>query len=1306
MVQCHARRGTPPQRRGWPAIRSGAHVLIAAPTGTGKTLSAFLCALDELFKQGAGLGDTTQVLYVSPLKALSNDIEKNLASPLAGIRALDATLPALRVAVRTGDTLARERASMVRRPPHILVTTPESLAILLTSASGRNMLRTVRTVIVDEIHALAGNRRGAHLALCLERLEVLVAAERGLSPDTSAVQRIGLSATQKPLSDIADFLVGSGRSCTVVDAGHLRHLDLGVEIPRSPLEALCSHEVWAELHERMIELIAAHHTTLIFVNTRKLAERLALRLGEKLGPERIACHHGSLSKERRLDAEQRLKAGSLSVLVATASLELGIDIGDVDLVLQISSSRTIAAFLQRVGRAGHGVARTPKGRIFPLTRDELVEATALLEAVRGGELDRIIQPRQPLDLLAQHVVAACVAEPWDEAALAACLRRAWPYRTVSDVEFAEVVALHCNGRRALLHRDGVNHRLRAAKRARLVAMTSSGAIPENANLQVREDPEDILVGTLDEDFSLESSPGDVFQLGNTSWRILRVDSRAGVVRVVNAAGALPTIPFWLGEAPGRSRELSAAVGAVREACDGPEWGVAHGLDPAAAAQLHSYLAAGRTALGAMPSANLVIAERFFDESGGMQLVLHAPFGSRLNRAWGVALRKRFCGGFGFELEAAATEDAILLSLAPTTSFPLAEVFNYLSPTSVRELLVQACITGGQFETRWRWNAQRALLVERYSSGKKVPAFLVRIRSNDALAEAFPAVLSCPENLPGGPLPIPDHPLVRQTIADCLDELMDTAGLIEVLQGIRSGRIATRVVETAEPSPFAQAVLAAQPYAFLDDVPFEERRTRAVTPSGSRATPPVTDLDPQAVAEVRAQAWPQPRDAEDLHEALLWMGYVTEAEAAEQRWQPWLAALGESGRVQRDGDRWFATEATREPLAVLRGRLEALGPIVSDDPGLLALEHEGSVLRSRLDGQEVWCNRRLLARIHRLAIDRRRRAWRPVAPAAFMRFLARWQGLHPDTWRDGPRGVADVVSQLAGFAVPGPLWANQILMRRVRGFRHEWLDQLCLTGELAWGRLWTANQTGTGRSGLSQVPICLLPRADLDTWLRLAPAVDETTLGSNARAVLHALDAHGALFQEPLVRASGLLPEYVEMAQGELIANGLITCDSFAALRWLLLPSDRRRRALLPAGRWSRLRRPVVEAVPSAPVATAGNTAPPTDEALARFVVERLLRRTGVILRQTIERERQPVPWRDLLRVLRLMELSGEVQGGRFVAGFSGEQYALPAAAEALRQELPEEAPLAIATVDPLNFHGILLPDAKVPASGTRTVPLV
>jgi ATP-dependent Lhr-like helicase len=1283
---------TPPQLQGWPAIRSGQNVLIAAPTGTGKTLSAFLCAIDALVSQGPYLTDGTQVLYISPLKALGNDIQKNLDVPLAGIAAVDAFVPRIRVAVRTGDTPATERAKMVRKPPHILVTTPESLFILLNSNGGRGMLRTVRTVIVDEIHAMAGNKRGAHLALSLERLEALA----------GPVQRIGLSATQKPLSDIADFLVGVGRQCTVVDVGHLRHLDLGIEIPQSPLGPICAHDIWAEYYERMVELINAHRTTLIFVNTRKLSERLALRLSERLSPERVACHHGSLSKERRFDAEQRLKHGKLSVLVATSSLELGIDIGDVDLVLQVASPKTIAAFLQRVGRAGHGIHRTPKGRMFPLTLDELVESAALLRAVKAGELDRIVQPLQPLDLLAQQVVAACVSEVWDEDALYACLQRAWPYRSLERHDFDAVVAMHTQGRHALLHRDGVNRRLRAAKRARLVAVTSGGAIPDNANFQVREDPADTLIGTLDEDFSLESTPGDIFQLGNTSWRILRVESRAGVVRVANAAGAPPTIPFWLGESGARSRELSAAVGDVREDCDGPGWATALGFVPGAAEQIDAYLRAGRVALGTVPSQTQVIAERFFDDSGGMQLVIHAPFGARINRAWGLALRKRFCGSFGFELEAAATEEAILLSLAPTTSFPLAEVFTYLSPASVREVLVQACITGGQFETRWRWNAQRALLVERFSGGRKVPAFLSRIRSNDALGAAFPGVIACPENLPDGPVAVPDHPLVQQTITDCLTELMDIDGLVEVLAGIRAGRIATHAVETAEPSPFARSILAAQPYAFLDDVPFEERRTRAVASAGERTLPPVTDLDPEAVAEVRAQVWPQPDNAEDVHEALLWMGYLTDQEAMP--WRPWLQTLADGGRVQHEPDRWYATEASRDPVALMRGRLEALAVVpgdpavgdeaAGDEQAMLALEHEGGALRSRLDGRPVWCNRRLLARIHRIMLDRRRREWQPVSAADFLRFLTRWQGAHPDTQHDGPRGVLAAVTQLAGFALSAPAWTGRVLAGRVRGFRHEWLDQLTLSGEVAWGRLWSL--PATNRPSLPQVPLCLVPRADLDTWLRLAPPVDTAGLGGNAQAVLRALDAGGALFQSALVRASGLLPEYVEMAQGELIAHGLITCDTFSAMRWLLLSSSRRRDALPPGGRWSRLRH-------------VGETAPPdalASEDLARFVARQLLRRTGVLFRQTIERERQPIPWRDLLRVLRLMELSGEVRGGRFVAGFNGEQYALPQAAEQLRRPPSDDQPIEISAADPLNFHGILIPDERVPANGQRRVKVV
>ncbi len=1289
---------TPAQLLGWPPIRAGRHTLIAAPTGTGKTLAAFLIAIDSLARQGPYLGAGTQVLYVSPLKALGNDIEKNLQVPLAGIAERDVLVPRIRVLVRSGDTPAAERQRMVRHPPHILVTTPESLYILLTSAGGRRTLASVRTVIIDEIHALAGDKRGAHLALSLERLEALTA---GSGP----LQRIGLSATQKPLCDIASFLVGSGRECTVVDAGHLRQLDLAVEIPPSPLEAVCANEVWNEVYERLTALIEGHRTTLVFVNTRKLSERVAARLSERLGSGRVACHHGSLSRERRFDAEQRLKAGTLAVLVATASLELGIDIGDVDLVIQIASPKAIATFLQRVGRAGHGIARTPKGRLFPLTLDELDEAGALLRAVRAGELDRIPQPRQPLDILAQQLVAACVSETWDEDALFARMTRAWPYRALARETFERVVALHTGGR-GLLHRDGVNRRLRATRRARLVAVTSGGAIPDTAAFQVREEPAGNLVGTLDEDFSLESNPGDIVQLGNTSWRILRIESREGIMRVADARGAPPTIPFWLGEAAGRTRELSAAVAEVREQCDSAAWLMAEaGLAAGAAEQLWAYYQAGRTALGALPSQRLVIAERFFDDSGGMQLIIHAPFGVRINRAWGLALRKRLCGGFGFELEAAANENAILFSLAPATSFPLAEVFTFLAPATVRNLLVQACITGGQFETRWRWNAGRALVVERFAGGRKVPAYLARIRANDALMAAFPGVLACPETLPPGPISLPEgHPLVDQTLHDCLTELMDVDGLIEVLEGIRAGRIATRAVEVAEHSPFAGGILAAKPYAFLDDVPFEERRVRAVASRRQPAAvlPEIGELDPALVEELKREVWPQPRDAEEVHEALGWMGYVSDPEAGP--WLAWLAALQAQGRVAHRDGRWTAVDATGDPKEVLRGRLEALGPVHSDDPLLLALEHEGTVLRTRWLGRPAWCHRRLLARLHRAMLGQRRARVEPASAESLLRMLARWQCVAPGCQREGPRGLAAALDQLAGFEAPAPAWSARLLPERVHGFRHEWLDALCLSGEFAWCRLWTspardsASASASVRpTSLHATPICLVRREQLPRWLALAGVRHEETLSARAQSLLAALRQGGAQFQHELARSSGLLPAYVEEGQCELIANGLITCDSFSALRWLLLSSTRRARARPPGGRWSLLR---ATSPPAAPAAAGGRQLSAEDDAL--FVARQLLARTGVVFRQTIARERQTVPWRDLLRALRTLELRGEILGGRFVAGFSGEQFALPEAAAALRTlhlaPMGDDPPAEVSPADPLNYRGILTPDERVRVS--------
>ncbi len=1397
---------TEPQLRGWPAIRDGRHVLIAAPTGTGKTLAAFLWALDGLLRQGHDLPDATQVLYVSPLRALSNDVQKNLAGPLAAIRERDPSLPEVRVLVRTGDTPQRERAKMGRRPPHVLVTTPESLFILLTSQGGRALLATVRTVIVDEIHALARDKRGSHLALSLERLEALVAGSATAATDAAGtpvtgvaasgtasaaavaparprLQRIGLSATQKPLDDVARLLVGVGRECTLVDAGHLRDLDLGVVVPDMPLAAVCSHEQWGELYQKMAELIRAHRTTLIFVNTRKLAERLAARLTEQLGPDKVACHHGSLSREIRQQAEQRLKAGSLSALVATASLELGIDIGDVDLALQVGSSRAIATLLQRVGRAGHGVTRLPKGRLFPLTIDEAVEAVALLSAIRRGELDRTPVPPPALDILAQQIVAACVAEPWIETDLFDCLRRASPYRDLSRPDFDACVALHTGGRWALLHRDGVGGRLLGTRRARIPALTSGGAIPDNADYSVLLEPEATFVGTLNEDFAIEANRGDIFQLGNTSWRILKVEP--GIVRVADAAGQPPTLPFWIGEAPSRTRELSAEISDVREGCAralaeaggdagdaagaastgaiaaAARWiteqtriGTRAGVGPEVAEQVAAHVAEGVAVLGAPPTQRRVILERFFDESGGMQLVVHSPFGGRINRAWGLALRKRFCRGFGFELQAAANEEAIVISLGPHHSFPLADVFGFLHSRTTRDLLIQALLPAPMFGTRWRWNVMRSLLLPRLRDGRRVPPALQRMRAQDLLVVAFPQSMACFETLPPGDLPVPlDHPIVRQTIDDCLHEAMDVDGLLEVLADLEAGRIETLAVDSPAPSAFAHGILNSQPYTFLDDAPLEERRTQAVVNRrtlDARTADDLGALDPAAIERVRAEAWPDPGDAEELHEALLWMGYLTEGEARRSGWRIWLDALAAQGRVlavqapppspsstagaddrdRNDRTRWFAMEAPRSGREVLRGRLEALGPRPADDPlfaefadEVLQLEAEGAVLRTRIDGRPAWCIRRLLARIHRITLEGLRQQIEPVSAADFLRFLVRWQHVAEGHRLHGPRGVLAVVRQLAGFEVPAALWDSQVLPARVDGYRRQWLDEIALSGEVAWGRLW-----GAGTGPIRGTPVALLPREDKETWLSLAVPGDVWSCKGAARQVHEVLASRGASFQPEILRHAGLLPAQVDQGLSDLVGLGLATCDTFGGLRALFggraAPARRGGGPPLPSGRWSLFREGLVAAPASAPGA-------------AEFVARQLLQRTGVVFRRTLLRERIPVSWRELLAVWRTLEGRGEIRGGRFVAGFAGEQYALPEAVTALRAMRRDAAAGAasgaadvvtgvatggatggaacgaigrvaapaveVSAADPLNFVGILTPEDRVASTARRSV---
>ncbi len=1357
-----------PQREGWPHIRQGRHTLIAAPTGTGKTIAAYLWAIDSLLRSReppaekgtvpvfsadsengdsprrlSPLADETSVLYISPLRALSNDVQKNLQGPLAELVALDPSLPQIRVLVRTGDTPQGQRAAMRRKPPHMLVTTPESLYILLTSQSGRRMLRTVKTVIVDEIHALARDKRGSHLALSLERLEALA----------GPYQRIGLSATQKPLSEVARFLVGVGRECELVDVGHRRKMDVAIEVPPSPLETVCSHEQWGEIYERICQLILAHRTTLVFVNTRKLAERLSARLEEHLTQGRedaktqslgnpvgnalcgvpsapsspptrndtevvpyspqVLCHHSSLSRERRLEAERRLKAGELRALVATASLELGIDIGDVDLVIQVGATRSIATFLQRVGRSGHALRGMPKGRLFPLTIDELVEAAALLRAAGRGELDRTPQPAAPLDILAQQIVAACVEtddEGWGEDALFELCKRAWPYRDLKRDDFDAAVGLHTNGRHGLLHRDGVGRRLMARKRARIAAITGGGAIPDVADYKVLQDPDGMLVGTINEDFAVESNVGDIFQLGNTSWRILKVER--GAVRVADAHGAPPTIPFWLGEGPARTAELSAEIGRVREECADPQFLQSEiGLMPEAAVQIAEQLAEGRRVLGNVPTQNRVIIERFFDESGGMQMVLHAPFGGRINRAWGLALRKRFCRGFGFELQAAANEEAIVISLGLQHSFPLTDVFDYLAPETAQKTLTQAVLDQPMFESRWRWNATRSLVLERFQNGKPVPPAILRMRAGDLLAASFPAAVACPENLPPGDLPIPmEHPLVRQTIDDCLTESTDAAGLIEVLRRLRDGTIERVAIDTPEPSAFARGILSSGAYTFLDDAPLEERRTQAVFSRrtlDARSADDLGALDPDAVERVRREAWPEPESAEEVHDALQWMGFVTDEEAVP--WREWLAVLASQQRVRHEAGRWSAVDGLTEPKQILLGRLEALGPMRGDDSRiamggqeaalLLALETEGAILRTRIDGAEAWCERRLLARIQRYTLDRLRREIEPVTAAQFLQFLGCWQHVDEEHRLDGPHGVGQVLRQLAGFEIPARAWESQLLAKRVRDYRREWLDELTLSGEFAWGRLW-----GGGASPIRVTPLSFVPRDEMDAWLALSPPASRENLSSPAADLLAALTAHGAMFPQHLQKATDLLPGYVDMGLADLVAHGMATCDSFASLRQLITPPSRRRRPPKSVGRWSQFRPPaavLADKSDSSFILHPSSFPPPGVELVAR----QLLRRTGVVFRRTLERERIPVSWGALVRIYRRLELRGEIRGGRFVAGFAGEQYALPEAVELLRKirRTGPRQPVSVASADPLNFQGILTPEERIPSTHHRQV---
>ena len=1310
---------TQPQALGWEQIGTANDTLISAPTGSGKTLAAFLICLDRLVRAARAqtLEDATQVVYVSPLKALSNDIHKNLEAPLAEITALaereGIDLMPIRTAVRTGDTTMPERAQMLRKPPHILVTTPESLFILLTAERSRQMLRSTSTIIVDEIHAMADDKRGSHLALSLARLDALT---------QTRAQRIGLSATVKPIEEVACLL---GPNTRIVDIGHRREMELAVEVPRDELSSVASTEMWNEIYDRLAELILAHRTTLVFVNTRRLSERVAHALGERLGKDAVLPHHGSLARHLRLDAESRLKNGEIRAVVATASLELGIDIGTVDLACQIGSTRSIAVALQRIGRSGHWVGAKPKGRLFVTTRDELIECAALVSAIRKGDLERIAIPENALDILAQQIVAAAAAEPWNEDELYTLVCSAFPYRNLSREDFDAVIEILSEGfvtsrgrTGTLLHRDRVNGRVKGRRGARLAAITSGGAIPENANYSVIAEPEEKTVGTLDEDFAMESLVGDVFLLGTHSWRIRRVE--AGRVRVEDAHGAAPSIPFWLGEAPGRSRELSAEVARVREriiaeatADSIPEFLIHEcSLDEGGARQAVLYVRAGTTELGVLPTQTTVVAERFFDQAGGMQLILHAPFGSPITRAWGLALRKRFCRSFNFELQAAATDNGLVLSLREQHSFPLELVFAFLKSATVEEVLKQALLNAPMFEVRWRWNTTRALANLRFGGGRRIPAPIQRMRADDLLASVFPDQVACAENLTG-PIRIPDHPLVKETIDNCLHEAMDLDGLRDVLEGIEAGSIRTVAIDTAQASQFSHEIINANPYAYLDDAPLEERRTRAVQLRQTLGADVTGEgiLDRRVIERISEEAWPEPRDADELHDGLLTLVRVPPAEP----WQAFfdeLAAGGRASTMVRDGmPFWVATERLAmadDAGAVVCGWMESIGPTTvpelagklalgneAVESALLQLEAQGQVLRGHFltpKGETEWCNRRILARIHRATLGELRREIEPVTSLAFDAFLQAWQHVSPGTQLHGSDGTLQIIRQLQGYEIPASAWEAEILARRIAQYDAEFLDELCLSGEVMWARVSPHPALADNRRVRPTriAPVTLFLREDAHWLMDGAGSADTSALSHAAREVLQALERLGACFFSDLVRHSGRLASEVEDALWELLAGGLVTADGFDNLRALIDPKRRRgegrgstKRPRHAAGRWALLRHPAPSVDPQERV---------------EWFARQLLARWGVLLRDLLARETVAPPWRELLPVLRRMEARGQVRGGRFVSGFTGEQFARPEALDLLRsiRRQPEgREPVPVSNADPLNLKGIILPGPRV-----------
>jgi ATP-dependent Lhr-like helicase len=1316
---------TPAQEKGWPAISGGGHVLIQAPTGSGKTLAAFLSAIDRLSaasvaggaadartnsvaafggapaaEPGAGL----RVLYVSPLKALNYDVERNLRGPLAGLRS------ELRVAVRTGDTPQKERAAMLREPPDILITTPESLFLLLTSRA-RELLRNIDTLILDEVHAVAGTKRGAHLALSVERLEALAA---------QPPQRIGLSATQRPLEEIGKFVSG-GRPIELVDAGVAKELDLEVVVPvedmREPGEARDEgHEprsIWPSIYPALVELVRAHRSTIVFVNNRRLAERLALRLNEVAEEEIARAHHGSLAREQRTQIEEDLKAGRIPCLVATSSLELGIDMGAVDLVIQVESPKSVARGLQRIGRAGHSLGEVSRGRIFPKFRADLLESAVVAQRMRAGLIEETQIPRNPLDVLAQHVVAICADEEIEVAELHRLVRRAYPFADLSRAQLENVLDMLA-GRypsdefaelRPRIVWDRTAGVLRGRPGARRLAVTNAGTIPDRGLFGVFIAGESGgRVGELDEEMVYEARAGQVIVLGASSWRIEEITRDR--VLVSPAPGVPGAVPFWKGEGVGRPYELGEAIGKFARELLAARDPKVPDLDERAERNLVAFLREQERATTALPSDRTVVVERFRDEIGDWRVCILTPFGARVHAPWAMAVGARLRESLGLEVQSIWSDDGIAFHLPDADSPPATDLL-VLDPDELEELVLAEVGQTALFGARFRENAARALLIPRRRPGERTPLWQQRLKAQGLLQVARKYA---------------SFPIVLETYRECLQDVFDLPALQRLLGRLRARELDLVDVETQSASPFASSLLFdyIATYMYEDDTPPAERRAQALSLDRDLLRELLGQeelrelIDPAALAEVEASLRLFPRDSEALHDLLRLRGdlrvgefdeshaAILEAErrairvrvAGEER----LAAAEDAGRyrdalglVPPSGLPAVFLEAVPEALRSLVARFaRGRGPFTTAEASawfgvdvedeLRELERQEKLVRGELrpgGSEREWCDPDVLRRLRRASLAALRREVEPVEQASLGRFLPSWHGI------DRRASLREALIPLQALALPVALWEAEVLPRRVPDYRPEQLDQLCASGELVWAG-----------AGLDRVAVFFRDDAPLIGRPSAAAPPGEAA----HEAIRGALEGR-ALFWHDLLDRTGLDAETALPALWDLVWSGEVTNDSWSPLR-----AERRYQPPRPDRRARRFSR----ARAHRPTATQGRWSLAAElfagaEPDGRALAELLLERHGVVTRDAVRAEGIPGGYSAVYGELRALETLGSCRRGYFVEGLGGAQFALGGAVERLRELRPREGhepePLVLAAADPAQPYGAVLPWPK--RSGAR-----